>query len=542
LEPQAIDWRLAKKVRQEAEDLLAGYGLNANSILDSLPKDLSAGARSISKLIAAQLYRNKKILILDEAFTNLQRDIWPFLLDSLRDWAHKTNSVVLAISHNPSEISRWQPIARYEIRDKKLIQVEQLRHAVIRAGVPSRNKTFPIFEIKPSCEDAVKVYQELWHYLRHVDKFMFLILERIKDHPSTQALINTLGASKKVYVEAVNIRESLDATKQFKRCASKVLLACSNEKAALVVVGGGLCLNFGGFVASVVHRGRMPLVLVPTTVLSMADVAVGSKTAINLGLGPQSDIPARLNVKHTLGTYINPTAVLLDWRYLAKLPEQEVKVGLVECLKHGLVQDVSLFSKAAELMEKRSVSAAEAYEAARRTLDLKSETLELDPWEDKYARLLLFGHLHAHAIERATATKISHGVAVMLGMLVEATLAHATEIRSRLLRILQTWNVEIHAEFWTFDLNVMEQIYESNNKSIFHSEKLFRVLPISEIGQFGLNRIREAIQTKERVGQVDFGQFADDYVSSFEQHVTWGDIHSAYITVRTMLDPEKQAS
>src|SRR5262249_3007772 len=152
------------------------------------------------------------------------------------------------------------------------------------------------------------------------------------------------------------------------------------------------------------------------TLLSIADVAIGSKTSINFGIGDSKDLPAPLNEKHTIGAYHNPTAVLIDKRYLDTLPPEEYKFGLVECLKHGLLQDSNLFATAGELLQAGSPDQERAYSAAIRTAELKSDTLELDPWEVGYGKLLLYGHLHAHAIERVTNMEVPHGTAVLLGI------------------------------------------------------------------------------------------------------------------------------
>ena len=539
--PRFINWRHARELRERAEKLLESYGFDPKSILDSVPKDLSAGAKSIAKLVAAQLYQNIRVLILDEAFANLQRDVWPFLVDSLRDWALSSNVAILVISHSDSELLRWQPNIRFVIqrtqedgRDIGVLVEVGAAGVTMRHGVPSRNQSFPVFEHQPKLKPAHIPYVDLWSYVGLVQGFVFLVLEPLKDIPATQNLLNSISGAP-VHALSINIVEGDDCTSLYKKYAADILKLCPTENFALVAIGGGLCLNFVGFLASTLHRGQMPTILVPTTLLAMADVAVGSKTSINLGLGSDADIPAPLNVKHTVGTYHNPKAVLLDKRYLEKLPDAEIKVGLVECLKHGLLQDSKLFEHVAALMTQSTTVRAEAYDVATQTLALKSDTLEIDPWETKYGRILLYGHLHAHAIERATKMSVSHGVAVLLGMILEARLTSNSSIENALCAIVAQWGIPVASEFMTFDLAVMEKIYRSSNKAIFRQDDGFKVLSVGDIGKFGLQRIRDSIAREHRLGHVDFDDFANQQVSQNEMTVGWTEIRASYGAIRERL-------
>jgi 3-dehydroquinate synthase len=189
-----------------------------------------------------------------------------------------------------------------------------------------------------------------------------------------------------------------------------------------IIIGGGVALNLAGFAVASLRRGCHPIVLVPTTVMAVADVAVGSKTGVN------AITSSRQELKNYIGTYVNPTAVVLDDQYIKTLPARERVRGLSECLKHGILQDSVLYKNALAEITSGGQNHNTCFELARTTMRLKSRVLAADPWEQDYGRILLYGHLHAHSFERASAFKLPHGDAVLLGLLVELRLGGSIAI------------------------------------------------------------------------------------------------------------------
>jgi 3-dehydroquinate synthetase/ABC-type branched-subunit amino acid transport system ATPase component len=534
--PGTVDWRGEDRIRKDAEHRLAAFGPNMAEILDRTPQRLSGGEMAVAKLLAAQLYKNTKVLILDEAFSGLQRDVWPFLVDQTKHWADSIGATVIAISHNPDELARWQPRMKFEIRAGQLQVLDRLEYANLRRGVPGRNTLFPVFEVPSDRNLRGVVYRELWKRVGDKSRYVFLVDEDACTEAAEELIDSKPAGLPKLVLSLVAV-EGGDFTAEYKRLTEKILKFALDEDCVICIIGGGLNLNSGAFIASTVNRGQLATVLVPTTLLAMADVAVGSKTSVDFGLGTINELPAPVNRKHTVGTYFNPTAVLLDPRYLESLPPMQFKIGLVECLKHGILQAPDLLKEVMALMSSSNVPSLRAFEVAKQTLELKSETLELDPFEEGYAKILLYGHLHAHCLERIIDEPLAHGLAVLLGMAIDANLTASVTIESMLVALIRSTELTPPSSFFTFNLSIMRQVYESSNKAAFRSGHDFKVLRVPEYGQFAIASIRDQIQLRNAVGQTDFSDFAYSVVKEHEVIRSWPQIEAAYATVRAQVVP-----
>ena len=175
----------------------------------------------------------------------------------------------------------------------------------------------------------------------------------------------------------------------------------------VIALGGGVTGDLAGFVAATYCRG-VPVVQVPTTVLAMADSSVGGKTGI--------DIPAGKNL---VGAFHQPARVFMDPQVLATLPEREIRAGLVEVVKHGLIRDRGLFRLIREHLP-RLLRPAEEPELFNRILfrscSIKADVVREDEREGGLRQILNFGHTIGHALESISGWKLLHGEAVSLGI------------------------------------------------------------------------------------------------------------------------------
>lgn len=188
-------------------------------------------------------------------------------------------------------------------------------------------------------------------------------------------------------------------------------LRCGRDS-GIVALGGGVAGDLAGFVAATYMRG-VPYLQVPTTLLAMLDASVGGKTGVDTAQG-----------KNLVGAFHPPAAVLADPRVLATLPDRELRAGLAEAVKHGLIADREYF----EWMEAAADSllardAAALRHLVRRSVEIKADVVSEDEREEGRRAILNAGHTVAHAIERATGYRIAHGEAVGLGLIAESALA-----------------------------------------------------------------------------------------------------------------------
>ena len=192
-----------------------------------------------------------------------------------------------------------------------------------------------------------------------------------------------------------------------------LLAARCERNTTLVALGGGVIGDMGGFAAACYQRG-MPFIQVPTTLLSLVDSSVGGKTAINHPLG-----------KNMIGAFYQPKLVLADISTLNTLPDRELKAGLAEVIKYGLIRDPEFFVWLESNIEKLLARDAEALTyAVRRSCANKAEVVAADEHEQGERALLNLGHTFGHAVETGLGYgEWLHGEAVAAGTLIAADLS-----------------------------------------------------------------------------------------------------------------------
>jgi 3-dehydroquinate synthase len=191
-------------------------------------------------------------------------------------------------------------------------------------------------------------------------------------------------------------------------------LGCGRDT-TIVALGGGVVGDLAGFVAATYMRG-VPVIQVPTTLLAMIDAAIGGKTAV--------DTPAGKNL---VGAFHPPAAVIADPSALATLPPRELRAGMAEAIKHGVIADAAYFaqieSEMPALLAPGGTETAAMEALITGSIAIKSAVVAADAREHGRRRILNFGHTIGHAIEAASDFAVLHGEAVALGMAIECRLA-----------------------------------------------------------------------------------------------------------------------
>jgi 3-dehydroquinate synthase len=183
------------------------------------------------------------------------------------------------------------------------------------------------------------------------------------------------------------------------------------RKDLIINLGGGVVTDTGGFIAAVFKRG-VPFLHIPTSLLGMVDAAIGGKTGIDLG-----------PYKNQLGTFTMPEMTIVDTAFLGTLPQEEVLNGFAEMVKHALIADIELWNAFLQL---ERIEANELIPFIEKSAAIKMQIVTEDPTEEGQRKLLNFGHTVGHALEGyflSTETPISHGLAVVLGMIAEIHLS-----------------------------------------------------------------------------------------------------------------------
>jgi 3-dehydroquinate synthase len=186
------------------------------------------------------------------------------------------------------------------------------------------------------------------------------------------------------------------------------LAECHADRSSLLIsFGGGIVGDVGGFLAAIFMRG-IDYIQVPTTLLAQVDSSVGGKTGVNLQSG-----------KNLVGSFHHPLAVFADTDILQTLPARELRAGLFESIKAGIIRNARLFS----LMESKAdailgCDPALIEQVVAASVRVKAEVVSIDEMENGLRMVLNYGHTLGHAIEAATRyKKLLHGEAIAWGMI-----------------------------------------------------------------------------------------------------------------------------
>ncbi len=184
----------------------------------------------------------------------------------------------------------------------------------------------------------------------------------------------------------------------------EMLARGADRATTLIALGGGVIGDTAGFVAATYMRG-IPLVQIPTTLLSMVDSSVGGKVGVDLPQG-----------KNLIGAFKQPRSVIIDTDVLETLPPLQWRCGMAEVIKHGLIGQPALL--APDLWQPE-----EAARLVRQAVQVKIDVVEVDPYEAGIRAHLNLGHTFGHAIEKATQYGVPHGEAVAIGIVKAALLS-----------------------------------------------------------------------------------------------------------------------
>ncbi|HEX8563367.1 MAG TPA: 3-dehydroquinate synthase [Flavobacterium sp.] len=296
-------------------------------------------------------------------------------------------------------------------------------------------------------------------------------------------------------IEIIEI-EAGEATKTIDTCVEvwKVLTELNADRKSVIInLGGGVISDLGGFVASTFKRG-IDFVHVPTTLLAMVDASIGGKNGVDLG-----------SLKNQVGVINVPKMVLIDTSFLDTLPQNEMRSGFAEMLKHGLIADRTYWERFLNLS---SVDISELNSLIHRSVEIKNNIVLADPTENGIRKALNFGHTLGHAIEsyfieNADKETLLHGEAVAAGMILESYLS----MRLNLLSDAQYLAIKSVIKNIFPDIPVSEEDLAKVTKYLVHDKK-------NEYGQVQFALLDGIGQTK--VGQTVENQLILDAFADYK--------------------------
>lgn len=183
-----------------------------------------------------------------------------------------------------------------------------------------------------------------------------------------------------------------------------------DRHSVMIIIGGGVLGDMGGFCAATYKRG-VDFVLIPTTLLSQVDASIGGKLGIDFK-----------HFKNHIGVFQTPVFTLLDSGFLQTLPEAEMRSGFAEVIKHALIADLEMWKE----IQKKSILDQSWDVLLKHSVNVKLNVVIQDPYEKGLRKILNAGHTIGHAVETyllKTKRKILHGEAVAVGLVCEGFLS-----------------------------------------------------------------------------------------------------------------------
>ena len=255
-----------------------------------------------------------------------------------------------------------------------------------------------------------------------------------------------------IEVEAGEASKSLESVENICR---KMIKAGHDRHAFVIALGGGVIGDLAGLVSSVFYRG-IPLIQIPTTIVSQVDSAVGGKTGVNTPEG-----------KNLIGSFYHPRLVITDTLTLGSLPDREFNEGFAEVIKHAAIRDESMFEKIMNIDGRENLD-----ELIIQNVKIKTKIVEEDEKELSGLRALLnYGHTIGHAIEAAGGYgKYLHGEAISLGLIaankISSETSHLSDSENRvIINALKKFNLPTKLE---------DSISNEDLLNVMRSDKKFK--------------------------------------------------------------------
>lgn len=267
-----------------------------------------------------------------------------------------------------------------------------------------RNFLMDRFKICKDYADIAKCSESYRHIFVVYDNNVAAIAEQIR----------TTLADKLISVKSIVATEKTKTIKTVAEICEWLLESGADRDALLIAVGGGITSDVAGFAASIYKRG-IAFATVPTTLLSMADAAIGGKSGVNFK-----------GYKNILGSIRQPEFIYVCPQALVSLPSEEFRSGVAELLKTFLIADSRKYEEAVKFFTIGNDFTADSAELADfifAAAEIKSCIVAKDPCEKGLRRTLNFGHTIAHALEARGGNTLSHGEAVAIGVIAAARLS-----------------------------------------------------------------------------------------------------------------------
>lgn len=260
-----------------------------------------------------------------------------------------------------------------------------------------------------------KVFSDLFSVIPSSQKkFIIYDLKVKKLFPQFFKKLQNCSFSQKAYFFPICATEENKSFENLSKLLKKIFNLTPSKDDVVIVIGGGLVLNFGGLLASLIMRG-IKSIYIPTTLTAQIDACIGSKLGVNFH-----------GAKNWIGIYNDPNCCYINPSFfVSTLEEKEFKSQLIEAIKLSIVLDKKIFTNLFNKLDRLYKDRFELiYSFVKDMLILKIKIIKKDLREEDEGMSLLYGHTVGHAVEMLSGGKLNHGESVGIGMICEAKISN----------------------------------------------------------------------------------------------------------------------
>jgi 3-dehydroquinate synthase len=326
-----------------------------------------------------------------------------------------------------------------------------------------------------------------YNYLSEILKpdFYSKIFIIVDENTSNQCLPYFLAnLVTEVTIEIIEL-EAGETHKNIETCLGiwNSLTELGGDRISLIInLGGGVITDIGGFVACTFKRG-IDFINVPTTLLAMVDASIGGKNGVDLG-----------SLKNQIGIIREPKSVIIDTHFLSTLSPREMRSGLAEMLKHGLIFNKEYWNKFKSL---NNLNTDDLNTLIHESIHIKNTIVSEDLTENGIRKSLNFGHTLGHAIEsylleNENKESLLHGEAIAIGMILESYISKEKKL------ISENEYLEIKA--------LINSLYEKVDFNDNDIQKIIDLLIFDKKNEFGT--IQFALL--DGIGKIKINQTSDN--------------------------------
>ena len=326
----------------------------------------------------------------------------------------------------------------------------------------------------------------------------YLYVSEIKSLLSGEYIVHTIIFSAGEYSKTREVKSQIE---------DKMLeLELNRHDSLIIALGGGVVGDLAGFVAATYLRG-IDFIQIPTSLLAMLDSSVGGKNGINT-----------IHGKNLIGTIHQPIAVICDISYLKNLPKKELFNGFFEAVKIFLTMDEQQFRYIhANLAKLEQLDNDFIHQVIYNAVKLKARVVMNDEKEHDFRMILNFGHSVGHALEKLSNYSLAHGIAVGIGMLVEARVAFfVNELSSNALNEVSILLFKLINDLTPLNAFTPKAIINAMKNDKKNQNGKIRMVLLNKIGAVKMIHQCVVFEVEEAIIEqaiIDVGQYENSYRS-----------------------------